>query len=68
MLIDDGLELLDETNVGGCSATRVGRVGVTIAGLPVILPVNYAYVDGDIVFRAGDGTKFTRRVTGPSSR
>ena len=28
-----------------------------MAGLPVILPVNYTYVDGDIVFRTGEGTK-----------
>ncbi len=35
----------------------VGRVGVTIAGLPVIMPVNYAYVDGEVLFRTGEGTK-----------
>ena len=58
MLIDEGLELLDEEQCRGLlESTQVGRVGVTIAGLPVILPVNYALVDGDVVFRAGEGTK-----------
>jgi nitroimidazol reductase NimA-like FMN-containing flavoprotein (pyridoxamine 5'-phosphate oxidase superfamily) len=58
MLIDDGLELLSEDQ---CRAllgpAGVGRVGITIAGLPVIMPVNYVFVDGDVVFRTGDGTK-----------
>jgi nitroimidazol reductase NimA-like FMN-containing flavoprotein (pyridoxamine 5'-phosphate oxidase superfamily) len=30
---------------------------VTIGGLPVILPVNFSEVDGDIVFRTSKGTK-----------
>ncbi len=58
MLIDDGLELLTEDQCRELLATGgVGRVGVTIGGLPVILPVNYAYFDDDVVFRTGDGTK-----------
>jgi nitroimidazol reductase NimA-like FMN-containing flavoprotein (pyridoxamine 5'-phosphate oxidase superfamily) len=58
MLIDDGLELLEEdecrTLLAGGS---IGRVGLTVGALPVILPVNYAVVDGDVVFRTGEGTK-----------
>jgi nitroimidazol reductase NimA-like FMN-containing flavoprotein (pyridoxamine 5'-phosphate oxidase superfamily) len=58
MLIDDGLELLDE---GQClallAANSLGRVGITIGGLPVIMPVNYALLDGSIVFRTGEGSK-----------
>ena len=58
MLIDEGLELLDTDQ---CEAllgtTAVGRVGITMAGLPVILPVNYTYVDNSIVFRTSEGTK-----------
>jgi len=58
MLIDEGLELLDEAECARLlEAGQVGRVGVTIAGLPVILPVNYVYVDGDVVFRTGSGSK-----------
>jgi uncharacterized protein len=30
---------------------------VTIGGLPAIFPVNYAVVDGDVVFRTGPGAK-----------
>lgn len=58
MLIDEGLEVLTEEQCLELLAVGpVGRVGVTIHGLPVILPVNYALVDGDIVFRTSDGTK-----------
>src|ERR1044071_6519830 len=58
MLIDDGLELLTEAQCAELLASEtVGRVGVTIHGLPVILPVNYAVFDGDIVFRTSEGTK-----------
>ena len=58
MLINEGLELLTEDEcVALLRPGGVGRVGITIAGLPAIMPVNYAYVDGDIVFRTGEGTK-----------
>lgn len=36
---------------------RVGRVGVTIAAMPAILPVNYALLGRTIVFRTAAGTK-----------
>lgn len=35
----------------------VGRVAVSVGALPAILPVNYAMVDGDVVFCTGAGTK-----------
>jgi uncharacterized protein len=58
MLIDEGLELLgDDECAQLLAAGQVGRVGITIAGLPVILPVNYAYFDGDVIFRTGEGSK-----------
>jgi nitroimidazol reductase NimA-like FMN-containing flavoprotein (pyridoxamine 5'-phosphate oxidase superfamily) len=58
-MVDEGLELLTEDECARLLATaRVGRVGVTVGGLPVILPVNYAYRNGDVLFRTGDGTKF----------
>ncbi len=58
MLIYEGLELLtreqclDYLRRGG-----IGRVGLTMHGLPVILPVSFVFVDGDAVFRTGEGTK-----------
>jgi nitroimidazol reductase NimA-like FMN-containing flavoprotein (pyridoxamine 5'-phosphate oxidase superfamily) len=58
-MIDEGLELLTEHECAALLATaRIGRVGVTVGGLPVILPVNYAYLHGDVFFRTGEGTKF----------
>ena len=35
----------------------VGRVGVSVAAVPEILPVNFAMVDGTIVFGTRQGTK-----------
>jgi len=58
MLIDDGLELLDDAECARLlSEGEVGRVGITVSGLPVILPVNYVFVDGAVIFRTGEGTK-----------
>jgi nitroimidazol reductase NimA-like FMN-containing flavoprotein (pyridoxamine 5'-phosphate oxidase superfamily) len=36
---------------------RVGRIAVLVSGVPHVVPVNYALLDGDIVFRSGAGTK-----------
>lgn len=38
-------------------AGAVGRVGVTVSGVPEVLPVNYRVIDGNVVFRTGSGTK-----------
>ncbi len=35
----------------------VGRVGITVLAMPEVLPVSYRLLDGDIVFRTGQGTK-----------
>ena len=55
---DGGLSVLEE---GECvrllSGARVGRVAVTIGAVPAVFPVNFALLDGDIVFRTGTGTK-----------
>lgn len=42
----------------------LGRVGITSGGLPLILPVHYAYDDGAIVFRTGPGTKLRAAANG----
>ena len=39
-----------------------GRVGVRIADEPIILPVYYAVIDGDVVFRTDPGTKLIAAV------
>jgi nitroimidazol reductase NimA-like FMN-containing flavoprotein (pyridoxamine 5'-phosphate oxidase superfamily) len=58
VLVDNGLELPtdDECRVLLCTQS-VGRIAVSVGALPVILPVNYAVVDDDIVFLTGDGLK-----------
>ena len=38
---------------------RVGRVGFSLDGVPIILPVNYGMVDGDVVVRTGEGVKLS---------
>jgi nitroimidazol reductase NimA-like FMN-containing flavoprotein (pyridoxamine 5'-phosphate oxidase superfamily) len=57
-LIENGLEMLSPEQchelLGRC---RVGRVAVTVGALPAIFPVNYAVLDTQIVFLAGEGTK-----------
>jgi len=46
------------------AAGSVGRVGVSQSALPVVLPVNYAVLDGDIVIRTGAGTKLDAALAG----
>jgi nitroimidazol reductase NimA-like FMN-containing flavoprotein (pyridoxamine 5'-phosphate oxidase superfamily) len=58
VLVDNGLELLTEDECRALLCTQsVGRIAVSVGALPVILPVNYAVVDDDIVFLTGDGLK-----------
>jgi uncharacterized protein len=58
MLADEGLELLNnEQCLRLLASETVGRVGISVGALPLILPVNYSMVDGDVVFRTGDGVK-----------
>jgi nitroimidazol reductase NimA-like FMN-containing flavoprotein (pyridoxamine 5'-phosphate oxidase superfamily) len=45
------------------AAGSVGRVGLSQGALPVVLPVNYAVLDGDIVIRTGAGTKLDAALT-----
>jgi nitroimidazol reductase NimA-like FMN-containing flavoprotein (pyridoxamine 5'-phosphate oxidase superfamily) len=53
---DDCLALLQDE--------PVGRVALTARALPVVLPVNYALLDGDIVWRSAQGTKLNVASTG----
>ena len=65
MLIDEGLELLTEEQcVELLAGGGIGRVGVTIAGLPVITPVTFVYYDGAVVFRTGEGSKLRAASAG----
>lgn len=54
----NGLEVLDRNECLRLLATAtLGRIGTTMAALPVVLPVNFRLVDDLVVFRTGLGTK-----------
>lgn len=56
----DGLEVLSRTEcLHLLSTEQLGRVGVSFGALPAILPVNYALLGDNIVFRSAPGTKLT---------
>lgn len=46
------------------AAGTVGRVALSQNALPVVLPVNYAVLDGDVVIRTGAGTKLDAALNG----
>ena len=52
---------MDELSQAECEGfllrTPIGRLGFTFAGEQCILPVNYRYVDDQIVFRTATGRK-----------
>ena len=45
---------------------EVGRLAVAVAGQPDIFPLNFAVVDGTIVFRTAEGTKLLAVAIGPA--
>lgn len=45
-------------------AAHVGRVGITVEALPVILPVNFAVHENGILFRTMAGTKLDAATNG----
>jgi uncharacterized protein len=54
---EEGLEVLvAEECLALLATTQLGRIAVTIGAVPAIFPVHYRLVDGQIVFRTGDGT------------
>jgi len=53
---DDCLELLTQASVG--------RVALTARALPVVLPVNFALLNGNIVWRSAQGTKLNAASAG----
>jgi hypothetical protein len=60
---DDGIEVLGEDECRALLAQEtVGRIGLSVDALPAILPVNYAMVEGSIVFRTGEGGKLRAAV------
>jgi nitroimidazol reductase NimA-like FMN-containing flavoprotein (pyridoxamine 5'-phosphate oxidase superfamily) len=65
MLIDEGLELLEEHEAFGLlSAGEIGRIGLNVGGVPAIFPVNYRVIDGAVVIRTSPGTKLSAAAAG----
>ena len=65
MLVDGGLELLTEDQARALLAGGdVGRIGISTGALPAIFPVNYAVIDGAIVFRTAPGSKLSAAAAG----
>lgn len=61
--VDRGLEVLTRDQcVALLGGKSLGRVGVTLAALPAILPVNYVVRGGFVYFRTGEGTKLAAAV------
>lgn len=57
-LVDNGLEFLSDSECQRLlHRASIGRVGVSVAGVAVILPVRFAMVGDDVVFYTGRGLK-----------
>jgi uncharacterized protein len=53
-----GVEILDRKEcLELLRTTTIGRIGFTSGAVPVILPVTFALLEDDVVFRTGSGTK-----------
>lgn len=61
----NGLAVLDrEACLRHLAEATFGRIAVTMGALPVVLPVNYRFVDGRIVLRTTVGTKLEAATAG----
>jgi uncharacterized protein len=56
------VECLRLLSLVGDDAGPVGRVGFALDGVPIILPVNYGMVDGDLVVCTGEGLKLLSAI------
>lgn len=64
---DSGLEILlphECLQLLDGHVPKVGRLGLIHDDRPDVLPVNYAVVDGAVVFRTGEGEKLAAAVDG----
>ena len=62
---DQGLDVLTVEECEELLGQReIGRIGFDDNGMVVILPVNYAYVAGAVVFRTAPGSKLDHAATG----
>ena len=60
----NGLQVLGrEECIQLLEGVHVGRVALSVQALPVVLPVNYVVMDGDVVIQTGEGTKLEAAMT-----
>jgi uncharacterized protein len=58
-LVDEGLEILSELECRQLiEAADIGRVAFSTGAVPVVFPVTFTVVGGDIMFFTGTGMKF----------
>ena len=66
--MNGGAVVFDEMSAEEClhllNLAIVGRVGISVRALPVILPVNFVMHEGDVVFRVNSGTKLAAATAG----
>ena len=54
----NGLEILTrEECMRLLATTHIGRMALSVGALPVVLPVNFTLMDGDIIIRTAGGSK-----------
>ena len=58
-------ELSEQESERLLASQDLGRVAMVIDGRPQIFPVNYAFADGVVVFRTGEGLKLDRSPMTP---
>ena len=60
----NGLEVLSRAEcLQLLASATLGRVAVVEGGVPVVVPVNFALLGEDVVFRTGTGTKLLAAVS-----
>jgi nitroimidazol reductase NimA-like FMN-containing flavoprotein (pyridoxamine 5'-phosphate oxidase superfamily) len=60
----NGLEILARQQCFDLLARpAIGRIALSVGALPVVLPVNFALFDGDVLIRTGPGSKLRAAAT-----
>jgi len=63
MIPDRSLEVLQEDDcLDLLRSSGVGRIGLSMGALPVVLPANYVVDSGRVIIRTGFGTKLSAAI------
>lgn len=59
-----GLEILSRDEcLALLASVPIGRIGLSLSALPVVLPVNFAVCDDNVIIRTSEGSKFSAAIT-----